>query len=1152
MTRFANLGCTKKSVFFIVHHKRYCLSFVLTALIFSTTFLAAGQSVTNDPDPTRWINYAQSYYKIPTVKTGLYRITATELQKAGFPIGQVNPTSVQLFHRGVEQAIYVAGEADERFDPTDFLEFYARQNDGSQDSLLYRPTSAQPHTYYSLFSDTTAYFLTWRLDGKPGKRMTAYVDTTFANLLPEPYHWAEEIRVFTDTYPAGTIYPLGAGYNNGAILTNYDEGEGWTGPVVTANTRFSQSFSLPNFAAATYADGTPVQPKATYLLVGRNAGTHRVSCLAGGTATTLQLLDTALFDNYKSIRFDAELDVNVISPSGNVVLSVQPNVEGEEISVSYLKLHYPQHTDMGGLSQKEFRLRANPDGHSRLDLTNVVGTIRLYDISEPTTPIFIQGRQVDKKWQGVVRNSQMGRTILATQTPMNVPAIQAVTFRFLGSQNPNYIIITHPSLQQATSGEADPVRAYATYRASEEGGRFDTLTVSIQQLFDQYSYGERHPLAIRRFADFVLRNGDDKPKFLFLIGQSRDPQGIRKLPNGTLLDLIPNAGWPGSDIGLVEGLAGEQENVPALAIGRLNANRPQQVLDYLNKVKAHENTSEPALWRKNALHLSGGRSTQELGVFRKYIDEFTKTVETGYSGGRVITLSKQTDNPVETLSLAEPVNQGVGIINLFGHSSLDVADIDLGFASNDLLNYRNKGRYPFLLVNGCASGNVFFGRPTFGNDWILTPDRGAVLFLAHTYTGFVDPLKRYSEQLYALLADSQYVAQPIGLLQQETIRRFLQPNASIFDITTAQQMTLQGDPAIRIFPFQNPDVAFAPESLNLRVYRDDSSAIRSDSIRISGVVVNYGRVTYKSLTIRIRQFKNDGQLLQEQFFTQKTPHYADTLQWALPLAGAKSDTTNFELFLDPDNRITETLETNNQAIISTLTSVEKPLFAPDVTPPLLEVAFDGKQISNGDLVSPQPVIDVLLQDDNLRLLRTDTTGMDLYLQSPCATLPCPFIRQPFRENNVRWVDAGADNAFRLSYQPNIPLADGQYTLVVTGRDLSGNRAAPYQIHFTVKNTAELLEVGIYPNPFSDQTRFYATLSGFTPPIKLSIRITDLNGRLVRTLQTPNRIGINEWFWDGTSEMGAPLPTGLYLYTLTGVDIPFSTQLRLSGRVFLQR
>ncbi len=159
------------------------------------------QSSPNDPDPTRWINYAQPYYKLSVAENGVYRLTAADLQRAGVPVQQITPGSIQVFHRGVEQATYVDGEADGHFDTNDFLEFYGHRSDGAPDSLLYRPYTAQPHRYYSLFSDTTAYFLTWSTGaGQPAKRMAAYTDTT-SNLVPETYHWAEELRLFTDNYP---------------------------------------------------------------------------------------------------------------------------------------------------------------------------------------------------------------------------------------------------------------------------------------------------------------------------------------------------------------------------------------------------------------------------------------------------------------------------------------------------------------------------------------------------------------------------------------------------------------------------------------------------------------------------------------------------------------------------------------------------------------------------------------------------------------------------------------------------------------------------------------------------------------------------------------------------------------------------------------
>ena len=65
-----------------------------------------------------WINYAQTYFKIPVAQTGIYRITFQDLQNAGFPL--VDPRTIQLYHRGQEQAIFFKHNqvpADGQFEP---------------------------------------------------------------------------------------------------------------------------------------------------------------------------------------------------------------------------------------------------------------------------------------------------------------------------------------------------------------------------------------------------------------------------------------------------------------------------------------------------------------------------------------------------------------------------------------------------------------------------------------------------------------------------------------------------------------------------------------------------------------------------------------------------------------------------------------------------------------------------------------------------------------------------------------------------------------------------------------------------------------------------------------------------------------------------
>ncbi|MFN8810372.1 MAG: hypothetical protein ACK5WO_12595, partial [Cyclobacteriaceae bacterium] len=94
---------------------------VRTLIIFLFAFaIAVG---TRAQSSQAWIDFSQSYYKLTLAQDGLYRLTYTDLQAAGFPVSTVDPRTLQLFHRGVEQAITVQGQDDAQFNPGDFIEF---------------------------------------------------------------------------------------------------------------------------------------------------------------------------------------------------------------------------------------------------------------------------------------------------------------------------------------------------------------------------------------------------------------------------------------------------------------------------------------------------------------------------------------------------------------------------------------------------------------------------------------------------------------------------------------------------------------------------------------------------------------------------------------------------------------------------------------------------------------------------------------------------------------------------------------------------------------------------------------------------------------------------------------------------------------------
>ncbi|HEY7727110.1 MAG TPA: FlgD immunoglobulin-like domain containing protein, partial [Candidatus Eisenbacteria bacterium] len=72
-----------------------------------------------------------------------------------------------------------------------------------------------------------------------------------------------------------------------------------------------------------------------------------------------------------------------------------------------------------------------------------------------------------------------------------------------------------------------------------------------------------------------------------------------------------------------------------------------------------------------------------------------------------------------------------------------------------------------------------------------------------------------------------------------------------------------------------------------------------------------------------------------------------------------------------------------------------------------------------------------------------------------------------------------------------------------------------------------------PNPFNPETVIPYTLAG---PGRVTIRIFDVSGRLVRTLVDGNQAaGPHIARWDGKAERGGPLASGIYFYAIVYPD-----------------
>ena len=875
-----------------------CLALhILSAIFFSAE--AFGQTGYNND----WINYDQTYFKLAVAQDGIYKISQAELSAAGFPVS-ADPRNIQIFHRGKEQAVLLEGQNDGTFDPSDFILFFGQRNDGATDTDLYVSPEAQPHTYYNLFSDTSAYFIT--AGSTAGKRMSV-VNEDLTGLPSVNHHTDEKLTLYTQNYWKGREYSADT------YLSQYDYGEGWTGT----------HFRGGQFRDVVFKDITNIfsageNPKLEIELTGRNANMHSVEILVGPSTTTLRSLTTLQFVAHENHLVSAPLNWSDISAGGQLVVRVlvQTTAVTDFISIAAVKLQFGQQLQMQSLTSKVFRFQ-DVDTKSQVTILNTPTAVRIYDITNSDDVTLLNYSVASTDVSTVLYPST--ETLFVSNQVATVPSLKKVNFQEISPAAHNFLIVTNSLLRENSGSSEDPVAAYAAYRASVAGGSFSPLVVDIRQLYDQFYFGEVSPLAIREFARYMYDQGD--LDFLFIIGKGLSIiyDYYRKGPSGIHHNLVPTYGEPGSDIAFTAGLDNANPYTPAIPVGRLTAQTPQQVLDYLNKVKEIEAVPYNALWRKNLVHLSGGATESELVAFKQYVNEFKVVAENQFLGGNVITKSKKTNFAVELINIAEEVNKGVALVTFFGHSGALSTDMEIGYVSDADQGYVNQGKYPFILVNGCDAGNIFSNVYTFGQDWIVTPDKGAIGFIAHSAKGLSSTLKKYTDQFYAsAFADSSLIDKSVGEILQKAINQYiLDYSASSPNISQVQQMVLQGDPALKLFGLDKPDFEINADHIAVSSFDERRVTALSDSFYVEIIPQNFGITTQDPLNVQItRKFANGTLESYDSIFAPV--FYSDTLKFTVKNFSVNENfgENEFEVFLDHVNATREADESNNIASLN--------------------------------------------------------------------------------------------------------------------------------------------------------------------------------------------------------------------------------------------
>ncbi|TDQ15227.1 peptidase C25-like protein [Algoriphagus boseongensis] len=849
----------------------------ITLLLFF--FLIFNQGFAQAPEPV-WYDYSSTYYKIPTAQDGIYQINSQALTSSGINLSTLDPRFIRIFHRGKEVAVHIEGQDDGKFDAGDLIHFLGKRNDAELDKKLYTKFEKIPNPYYNTYTDTTAFFLTVT-PGVAGKRMSV---RPVANVgLPQINGFeTEQLQVFSENYSLGRAYAFGF------RLSSYDLGQGWMSGIISKGASrdftFSNLGSIPNSGTATLEIG----------LVGRSESSHSTVISVGPNASSQRVLTTTNYSGFEYPQLSLNLSMSDFNTNGTLVVRVNSNgpEATDNTSVAYAKITFRRNVSSGDFSSQ---VMIFPTGNQQVVLNQVQEEYVAVEESDlfnaEWIPVTKQGTVA--RFVATVTSKPSKIRIQQRKNLIQVGQMKPVKFRNYLAQPANFILVGHSELEKPSKQFQNPLKAYAAHRASAEGGRFDTLTIRMEEIYDQFAYGEKSSVALYEFlrAYYPVH----KPTHLLLAARSLAIFAQGRINNQTVFyrngpsafsfqDLVPVAGFPYSDNAYVVGLDPQNPELPAMAVGRIPAKNSQQLSDYLGKAIEKDLLGATEPWQKEILHLSGGLSEFELERYFAFLNSFKTIAEGPYLGGSVKTYRKRSNSVVEVIDITGDLNSGKSLLTFFGHGAPTVIDIEIGFASDPTLGYANKGKYPVMLFNGCDYGEAYSTFYTQGEDWVITPDKGASHVMANTALGIDVYLRFYSDQFYKKsFADSSLIYKTVGEIKQLAEQDFLRiygQNPLIY--SHMEQMVMLGDPGARMFPANKPDYSLKAGEVSLGTFDDSPLSAISDSLKLSFALRNIGITNSDSIEYRVSRKLPNGTEIQFDPVKIASVSRLDTLTFSVP------------------------------------------------------------------------------------------------------------------------------------------------------------------------------------------------------------------------------------------------------------------------------
>ena len=663
----------------------------------------------------------QAAVKIGVTQEGWYRIPQQDLAAAGLS-SNADARNLQLFVDGTQVPMVVNGEADGRLDASDSVEFYGMGLN-------------------SAVTNTRVYWLT--VGGQPGARIKA-TPTDGSQSGTASFTTAVERK-------DRTLYF--AGLRNG-------ETENFFGPVV-AGASVDQSLTLTNIAATTapaslevHLQGvtvTPHQVRVTFN--GTVVGTVNFNGQGRGKGSFL-IPQNQLLEGLNTVQLIALGGGSDISLADRVRVSYAHTLMADN-NLLRPAAKAGQPITIGGFTSPDIRVIDVTDANNPQELTGSIGG----SINNSTITLTPPGVGT--------------RSLLAfTEARVMSGAAKAnglSNWREEGLQL-DYVMITTGELKASLT----PLKAL------RESQGLSVAIVDVEDLYDEFNFGNKSPKAIKDFLQFTRDGWRQMPRFVLFAGDSSfDPKNYLGFGDS---DLVPTKLY---DSAYMEAVSDDWfvdfqgTGFPAIASGRLPVRTPAEAAAMVGKIVGYENStgSNSVLLTYD---LDDGYNFAAIGAtLRSLVPAGIPVTE--------IARGTSDDATIKSQILAA-INQGQTIVNYNGHGSVNQWRGNI-LTNTDASAMTNTQKLSLFIMMTCLNG--YFNDPSLDSlaEALLKASGGASAVWASAAQCEPGGQEQLNVELYRLLFSGESIT--VG----EASARAKQV---VYDADVRRSWILFGDPAMKL------------------------------------------------------------------------------------------------------------------------------------------------------------------------------------------------------------------------------------------------------------------------------------------------------------------------------------------------------------------